>query len=256
MKNREVRYIPAKELRAVTNPDGSRTLSGYAALFNSLSVDFGGWQEIIAPGAFTRSLKGNPDVVCLRDHDNAILLGRTRSGTLTVAEDNVGLRFDCKLPATTQATDLIALIERGDIDGCSFSFSANIDDWKTTPDGKTIRTLIDVDLFDVSAVSEPAYPDTSLSIRSAPKEIRSLLESRKKAKRDDAGDDGSDDMEASSKDPVDTDCDCDCAPCQDGNCDGCTNGDCADPNCDCDASAEQFRNRAHMILTLATHSAE
>src|SRR5277367_5678504 len=96
-KQREIRYLPARELRATKNADGTRTVSGYAAVFNSLSVDFGGWQEIVAPGAFTRFLLANPDVVCLRDHDNAILLGRTASKTLTLEQDATGLRFECLL---------------------------------------------------------------------------------------------------------------------------------------------------------------
>ncbi len=171
-QHKEVRYLPARELRTNQNEDGTRTVTGYAAVFNTLSVDMGGWRETIASGAFTRALSSNPNVVCLRDHDNAILLGRTRSRTLSLEQDSTGLKFECRLPDTTQASDLIALIERGDIDGCSFSFIANMDDWKTTSDGMTLRTLIDVDLFDVSIVSEPAYPDTSLALRNAPVEIR------------------------------------------------------------------------------------
>jgi HK97 family phage prohead protease len=176
-KQKEVRYVPARELRATKNDDGTRTITGYAAVFGVLSVDFGGWQETIAPGAFTRSLMTNPDVVCLRDHNSSILLGRTRSKTLSLEQDSVGLRFTCLLPDTTQASDLVALMERGDIDGCSFSFIAVMEDWKTNEDGLTVRTVIEADLFDVSVVSEPAYPDTSVSLRNAPKEIRSFIES-------------------------------------------------------------------------------
>jgi HK97 family phage prohead protease len=229
--NKEVRFVPATELRATKNDDGSRSITGYASVFNSPSVDLGGFTEIVAPGAFTRSLKTSPNVVCLRDHDNSILLGRTRSKTLTLEQDATGLKFTCALPDTSQANDLIALMERGDIDSCSFSFVANMDDWKTTPDGMTVRTLIDVDLFDVSVVSEPAYPDTSVALRSAPKEIRSAIE---KSKRDD------------------TDCTCPCDSCVAGNCDGCTDDDCDCEGCECDADVSA-RNRAHMILELAKH---
>ena len=119
-----------------------------------------------------------------------------------------------------------------------------MDDWKTTPDGVTIRTLIDLDLYDVSVVSEPAYPDTSVSLRSAPKEVRSAIESRKKSKRDDDGD-----TEEDSKPSAD--CECTCDSCVDGDCDGCDNDDCDLASCDCDASTESHRNRAHMTLTLA-----
>lgn len=244
-KKREVRYLPARELRATKNADGSRTLSGYAAVFNSPSLDFGGWRETIAPGAFTRSLMSNPDVVCLRDHDNSILLGRTRSKTLTLEQDAVGLRFECAMPDTTQAADLAVLLDRGDIDGCSFSFRCNMDDWKTTDDGTTVRTLIDVDLFDVSVVSEPAYPDTSVSLRSAPKEVRSAIEARKKSKRDD------DDTEEDSAPK--TDCECRCDPCVGGDCDGCEDDNCNVASCSCDASMESSRNYMHMQLEMRKH---
>jgi HK97 family phage prohead protease len=248
-KQHEVRYIPARELRVSKKDDGTRTISGYAAVFNALSVDLGSWHETIAPGAFTKSLMTNPDVVCLRDHDSAILLGRTRSKTLTLEQDTTGLKFACDLPATTQAADLIALIERGDIDGCSFSFICNLDDWKTSDDGVTTRTLIDVDLFDVSVVSEPAYPDTTLSLRSAPKEIRSAIETRKKAKRDDSDD--SDGTEDNSAPKADTECTCDCAECIAGDCDDCTGPDCSIESCSCAMSNQAFRNKAHMVLTMA-----
>jgi HK97 family phage prohead protease len=105
---KELRYCPA-ELRATTAPDGSRTVAGYAAVFNSPSLDLGGWTEVIAAGAFTKSLLSAPDVMLLRDHDNAILLGRTTSKTLTLSEDATGLRFSCQLPATSQASDLAVL---------------------------------------------------------------------------------------------------------------------------------------------------
>jgi uncharacterized protein len=240
-KQKEVRYLPARELRATTNADGSRTLSGYAAVFNSLSVDFGGWQEMIAPGAFTRSLMSSPDVVCLRDHDNAILLGRTSSKTLTLEQDATGLRFDCALPNTTQAADLAVLMDRGDINGCSFAFICNMDDWKTTGDGVTVRTIIEAELYDVSVVTQPAYPDTSASLRSAPKEIRSTLEARKgKTKRDDS------------------DCDCPCAACllgdcDDCDCDGCDSDSCGSTGCMCASS--QNRHHMHMQTELAKHRA-
>jgi HK97 family phage prohead protease len=247
-KQREVRYIPATELRAITGPDGSRSLQGYGAVFNAFSVDMGGWKETIAPGAFTRCLAANPDLLLLRDHDNSILLARTRSKTLTVEQDSIGLKFNASLPSTTQASDLIALIERGDIDGCSFSFIANKDDWKTDQVGNTVRTLIDVELFEVSVVSEPAYPDTSVSLRNAPKEIRSAIEA--KSKRDDDGDGAVEDDSAPNPD---TGCTCDCPECVAGDCDDCTNDDCDVDTCSCSQSTESFRAYTHMVLTLAKH---
>jgi HK97 family phage prohead protease len=173
---RELRYLPIRELRVATDADGTRKVSGYAALFNSRSVDFGGWCEIIAPSAFTTTLQEQPDVLALRDHDPSILLGRTKSGTLTLTVDATGLRFDLTLPDTTQARDLAESMSRGDIDSCSFGFCTDNDVWAEDAEGCTVRTLLAVTLFEISIVSFPAYPDTSASLRSCPVEIRSRIE--------------------------------------------------------------------------------
>lgn len=242
-KTKELRYVAA-ELRALKNDDGSRTVTGYAAVFNSPSLDFGGWQEVIAPGAFTKNLLTDPDVMLLRDHDSAILLGRTTSKTLSLSEDLTGLRFSCQFPATTQANDLAVLIDRGDISGCSFGFFCNVDNWANDGKGNTIRTVLDAELFDVSIVAQPAYPDTSLSLRSAPAEIRSMIERQATppaAPKPEEKRDLTDSL----------DCGCDCDPCGDDNCEGCLTPDCNEELCSCAASTEKFRNRAHMVLELA-----
>jgi hypothetical protein len=173
---RELRYLPIHELRVATGDDGVRTVSGYAALFLSRSVDFGGWYEMISPAAFATTLQDNPDVLALRDHDASILLGRTKSGTLKLSEDTVGLKFECTLPDTTQARDLAESMSRGDIDSCSFGFSTDNDVWTEDGEGCTVRTLIAVTLYEISIVSFPAYPDTSASLRSCPVEVRSRIE--------------------------------------------------------------------------------
>jgi len=174
--NREIRSLKIQELRVVTSDDGVRKVTGYAALFNSRSVDFGGWYEIISPSAFTATLADSPDVLALRDHDPSILLGRTLSGTLTLSVDSVGLKFDLTLPDTTQAADLAESMSRKDIDSCSFGFTTDNDVWTEDGEGNTVRTLIAVTLYEISIVSFPAYPDTSASLRSCPVEVRSRIE--------------------------------------------------------------------------------
>ena len=199
----EVRY--ATEMRAMSEGD-EMSLVGYAAKFNSPSkqmTDKSGisFVETIAPGAFTRALAANADVRCLFNHDSNRVLGRTKSGTLTLKQDDKGLAFRCMLDSRQQAhRDLHAAVDRGDISECSFAFAPNGpdgDDWQDTrtADGwQIVRTLKDVNLFDVSAVTHPAYNDTSVSAREATMtpEIRSivnkLVEKRAKAvaeKRDD-----------------------------------------------------------------------
>jgi HK97 family phage prohead protease len=214
---REFRYLPAKELLVEQSEDGKRTLSGYAAVFNSLSEDMGGWREQILPGAFSKCLAGNPDIVCLRDHNPSMILGRTTSGTLRVTQDEVGLRFECDLPDTTQANDLVTSLERKDINGCSFGFYCTRDNWHED-DGLEVRDVIEADVFDCSVVTYPAYPATSVSLRSLFPD--GAVEPPKVVEKRDTG------------------CQCDCPECQAGDCDNCSDSDCDDPECDC----QQTRN--------------
>jgi len=134
---------------------------GYAAKFNSLSEDLGGFTEQIAPGAFAKSLADQKDIRAFADHDAGKLLGRTKNGTLKLSEDNVGLRMELKLPNTTLGNDVRELIRDGTLSQTSFGFRVKKDSWRGN-----IRTLLDVDLFEVSVVSIPAYTDTTVALRS------------------------------------------------------------------------------------------
>jgi HK97 family phage prohead protease len=140
------------------------SLVGYAASFNVLSQDLGGFREMLAPGAFSQSLASNPDVKCLLNHDNNYILGRTRSGTLQLAEDDKGLKMRCQLDRNQQMhRDLHAAIRRGDISEMSFAFTVpqGGEDWDEvvgeTGERFIKRTVRNVNLFDVSAVVAPAY---------------------------------------------------------------------------------------------------
>lgn len=159
----EVRAF-ATEVRASPLADGSLRFEGYAALFNSWSQDLGGFREQIAPGAFTKALTAD-DVRALLNHDKNYVLGRNRSGTLVLTEDERGLHFEVTAPNTQWARDLAESVRRGDINQCSFGFQAVRDDWRTA-DGIDERTLMEVRLFDVSIVTYPAYLETSANVRS------------------------------------------------------------------------------------------
>ena len=137
------------------------SLVGYAALFNSRSENLGGFTEVIAPGAFSRSLKSRNDVKLLWNHDTSAVLGSTRAGTLTLVEDEKGLRVDAKLPNTTHGRDARELIRRKDVTGFSFGFSIpgkGGDDWNAEG---TERTLKSVRLHEVSLTPFPAYTATN-----------------------------------------------------------------------------------------------
>jgi uncharacterized protein len=163
----ERRFIGSKELRASTSTTGKRILSGYAAKYNR-SIDPKmasalGFNEQCAPGCFDRSITNGDDVMFLRDHNKALLMGRTKSGTLSLKSDAVGLRFTCELPNTQSATELHELVSRGDLPGCSFSFGVAKGGQRFNKvNGQMTRILTDVNLYDVSVVAEPAYPDTSV----------------------------------------------------------------------------------------------
>jgi HK97 family phage prohead protease len=162
----ERRFVASKlNLRAApAGVDSPGILEGYAAKFNSDSRDLGGFIESIAPGAFDRALREKHDVRCLYNHDQNVVLGRYPR-TLGLSVDSVGLRFSCTLPPTQDGRDVHTLISRGDVSQCSFAFNVpdGGDEWNYS---RTRRTLRDVTLFDVSAVTYPAYEDTSVSARS------------------------------------------------------------------------------------------
>lgn len=142
--------------------DDKRTLVGYAAVFNS-RTDIGGWWiEQIEPGAFSPALSA--DVRALVDHDPGRVIGRTKSKTLRLAEDERGLKVEIDLPNTSDGNDLWELVERGDISGMSFGFYVTKQEWDETVD-PPVRTIKEVELLEVSAVAFPAYDDTSIGKR-------------------------------------------------------------------------------------------
>lgn len=156
------------EVRAAPEGNGLR-FGGYAAKFDRWSEDLGGFRERIAPGAFAEAVAAD-DVRCLMNHNPDRVLGRTRSGTLRLFEDDVGLRFEVDAPDVSWARDLRESVQRGDIDQCSFAFDALADDWVWADPGSRAldeRTVRRAKLYDVSIVTYPAYTDTVASVRSA-----------------------------------------------------------------------------------------
>src|SRR5215467_2718732 len=153
---------PGIELYVAKDEDGKPRIGGYAATFTGLSEDLGGFRTRIARNAFDNALAGS-DVRFLVNHDPNLLLGRTRSGTLSLAADDRGLSFEATPPDTPMAAHYLEAIRRGDMDGCSFSCTVKQDHWDLLGDD-AIRTILEVgDLYDVGPVAFPAFPDTSVS---------------------------------------------------------------------------------------------
>jgi HK97 family phage prohead protease len=145
------------ELRA--EGDG-RTFTGYAAVFGQPSLPLP-FTEIVKPGAFKRSLQSRSRMMLLWNHDTSNPLASTRNGSLQMVEDSVGLKVTATLPDTTLGRDIAELVRTGVIDAMSFGFAVKKDSW--SQDGNT-RYLEDVDLFEASIVSTPAYEQTSGTI--------------------------------------------------------------------------------------------
>lgn len=152
--------------------DGTKTIVGIASVFNEETVIGGsmfGWREQIAPGAFNGALERPDDVRALFNHDPNQLLGRSTNGTLRLSSTRKGLRYEVDLPDTGSARDVRSLIQRGDVSGSSFGFKVLDDEWDESEvkAGKLpLRTITEVELWDVSPVTYPAYPQTSVSARS------------------------------------------------------------------------------------------
>jgi len=151
------------EVRAAA--DGSMRIAGYAAKWNREATGLP-FREMIAPGAFARSLQSAEPVYLLVNHDTDQLpLASTRSGTLRLTEDADGLFMEADLdPANPRGAELHSALQRGDVDKMSFAFSIN-EDGETREDG--VRVLRDLNLYEVSVVTWPAYGDTEVGVRDA-----------------------------------------------------------------------------------------
>ncbi|MDW3204583.1 MAG: HK97 family phage prohead protease [Alphaproteobacteria bacterium] len=160
--DREVRATRPAEIR--TAEDGTIRVSGYAAVFGEEADIAGMFREVIAPGAFRQAI-GRDDVVFVINHDG-LPLARTRSGTLTLREDARGLFMETELdPEDPDVRSIVPKMKRGDLDKMSFAFRARKQEWDDTQD-PPLRTVLEVDLFDVSIVTNPAYDGTEIGLRS------------------------------------------------------------------------------------------
>lgn len=166
----EVRSI-VSDLQIRQQEDGSkgRTITGYAAKFDTWSEPIYGWfVEKIARGAFEKT--DMSDVIMVFNHDISGVLARTTSGTLKLSVDETGLRFEFEAPETTLGNDMLELVRRGDISKCSFKFVVETDEWRYADDSnkleydeRTVKAI--ARLYDVSLVTYPAYKDTEASVR-------------------------------------------------------------------------------------------
>lgn len=171
--------VERTELRTAPAPIKAegRTVQGYAVLYEK-PADMGDFYEVVKTGALDGTLSTGRDIRALYHHDDMQLLGTTRAKTLEIGTDSKGLWFALDIPKTSYGNDLLELIKRGDVAGCSFGFIANQDNW-VEGDDKPTRELLDVALHEITLTATPAYQDTSLALRTKPKQSKTLSNAKR-----------------------------------------------------------------------------
>lgn len=164
------------EIRAGSD---KQSIGGYAAKFDRMSQNLGGFVERIAPGFFNKSRgDGWPGVIARYNHDDNMLLGTIGGGTLRLNLDDIGLLYEVDVPQAR--SDVYELVQRGDVRQSSFAFVAFEDEWTTSDQGFPLRTLVSGRLMDVAPVNTPAYEDTSVGLRSLAEKFGAPLEEVRK----------------------------------------------------------------------------
>lgn len=173
-------FTVAPEVRtAGEGGDGTIGVSGHAAVFDTPSQPIYDWWEgsfieEVRKGAFLKTI-GEADIRFLLNHDPNHVLARNKSGTLRLSEDEIGLAVDADLAPTQTGRDLALLMQRGDVTQMSIMFSVVKDDWAGTRDGLALRVISEVKLYDVSAVTFPAFEETDIGMRS--RDVGAMLRS-------------------------------------------------------------------------------
>lgn len=162
----EQRVIQCKEAFRTREENGKRYIEGYFSVFNQPYEVYPGWVEEVAPGAFSRALREGKDVKVLWNHNSDIVLGSTQNRTATLREDEVGLYGSDEINEEDQeAKNGYARVARGDVRGCSFGFDIRSMEESWDDDGTYRTRIMDVDLYEVSPCTFPAYAQTSISAR-------------------------------------------------------------------------------------------
>lgn len=154
------------QVRAVSDEDRGPLIWGMGIVYSSPSLDLGGFREFVAPGAAKRSLRAKDDIRAYFNHDPSKPLGSRVAGNLKLTDSAEGLAYEIEPPDTTYAADLMAAMKAGLVRGSSFSFAVRKDKWESDEAGVQTRTLLEIDLFEIGPVTQPAYPDSTAQVRS------------------------------------------------------------------------------------------
>lgn len=165
-KERQLRQVQmtTTDYSTRSGEDGGLFIEGYFAVFDSDYHIAPGMTESVAPGAFTSSLAG--DIRALINHDTTLVLGRTSAHTLELREDAHGLWGRVEInPNDSDAVNSYERVKRGDVSGCSIGFYPKSEETDIRDDGSIHWTITDVELFEVSVCSFPAYEETNITAR-------------------------------------------------------------------------------------------
>lgn len=179
--NRDKMQMRSSASQFTTREDGEELrIEGYFAIFNSNYEMFADASESIAPGAFTNAL--NDDIRALINHDTTLVLGRNTAGTLQLREDDKGLWGSIIInPKDSDAMNIYARVQRGDVSQCSFGFDILDEETEFQGDGSVHWTIKAVKLYEVSICTFPAYEATSVDARM--KDFEALKKRAKEAWR-------------------------------------------------------------------------
>lgn len=163
--DRDIRQQRSVSTEFKTRSEGDdKYIEGYFVVFNDIYEMWDGATESVAPGAFDNTL--SDDIRALVNHDSTLVLGRTAAHTLELTQDERGLFGRIKInPNDSDAMNLYARVQRGDVSQCSFGFDILSEETDFRDDGSVHWTIKDVKLYEVSCCTFPAYEATSINAR-------------------------------------------------------------------------------------------
>lgn len=166
-QQKEIRKFIVTDLETRTLEDTEeKVISGYINKFNTRSQYMGFYEEV-AKGAFDKTLADGHNIYAMYNHNSDMILGSTRSGSLKLNTDNIGLHFELRInPNISYASDIAELVKSGDLEGCSFGFWVTDDEWTRTEDKIDLRIIKELELIEVTITPFPAYLDSEASCRS------------------------------------------------------------------------------------------
>jgi hypothetical protein len=165
LERRDLTVFPEMIARAETSEEVIR-ITGYGSVFNR-PYEVWGIKEVVEAGAFSKTLRDNPDIRGMFNHSPDFLLGRTKSGTMDVEEDAKGLRYEIRAdPQDPQAVSVSRKIARKDVDGSSMAFFVHREEFERDKDGRPVKRILkEIELIETGPVSLPASPATSAKVK-------------------------------------------------------------------------------------------